>query len=126
MKNALIAVLGVLILAAIIFFTWTPDGRAIWNNWHHAVQESDDSTRYETRRQVEDSCRSMIASYESDRLTWMQYRDSFNVTQRSWADQAKIRANRTASTYNNYVLRNSYVWEGNVPEDIRNQLDYLE
>ena len=37
-----------------------------------------------------------------------------------------MRANKTAATYNEYVLKNSYVWEGNVPSDIRKQLDYIE
>ena len=128
MKRAVIAlsaILGLLILCAIIFFALTPDGRTGWNNWFHNVQKADDNTRYETRRHVEDSCRSMIASYESDRLTWEQYRNGEAPEQRSWADQAKMRANRTASTYNTYVLRNSYVWEGNVPADIRDRLDYI-
>ena len=68
----------------------------------------------------------MISSYESDRMTYEQYRESDDSEERSWAEQAKMRANRTASTYNNYILENSYVWEGNVPQDIDNQLDYLE
>lgn len=129
MKQAIIAlsaVLGVLALSAFIFFALTPDGRTVWNNWFHNVQKADDNTRYETRRHVEDSCRSMMASYGSDRLTWEQYRGSEEPEQRSWADQAKMRANRTASTYNNYVLKNSYVWEGNVPADIRERLEYIE
>lgn len=64
----------------------------------------------------------MISSYEADKLTWMQYKDSEDSEQRSWADQAKMRANRTVSNYNNYILKNSYVWEGNVPLDIRSEL----
>lgn len=36
--------------------------------------------------------------------------------------RCNMRANRTAATYNEYILKNSYVWKGNVPDDIRAQL----
>ena len=42
------------------------------------------------------------------------------------ANNAKIRANNTANTYNNYILKNSYVWKDNVPSDIKTKLDYIE
>lgn len=44
----------------------------------------------------------------------------------SWAEQEKMRANKTAASYNEYVLKNSYVWNGNIPPDIRTNLSYLE
>ena len=47
-----------------------------------------------------------------------QYRDSSSAEQQSWAEQARIRANRTAATYNNYMLKNSYIWVDNIPTDI--------
>ena len=96
------------------------------NTVDYVDQKIDDRTNYETRKTVEDSCRAMIASYESDKLTWMQYKDSEDSEQQSWGEQAKMRANRTASNYNNYVLKNSYVWDGNVPEDIRSELEFLD
>ena len=40
-----------------IFFGATPAGKAIWNNWFHAVQKVDDDTNYKTRKKVEDTCR---------------------------------------------------------------------
>lgn len=89
-------------------------------------QKIDDATNYETIKKVEDTCRAMIASYESDRLTYEQYKDSDNEEKQSWAEQAKMRANKTASTYNNYILENSFVWQGNVPDDIKNELGYLQ
>ena len=104
-----------------IFFGATPTGKAIWNNWFHNVQKVDDDTNYKTLKKVEDTCRSMIASYEADKLTYEQYKDSDNEEKQSWAEQAKMRANKTASSYNNYILKNSYVWKNNVPADI-----YLE
>lgn len=37
-----------------------------------------------------------------------------------------MRANKTASTYNNYILKNSFVWDGNIPSDINYSLEYIE
>ena len=90
------------------------------------MQKVDDATRYQTRKEVEDACRAMVASYNSDKLTYNQYSSSEDEEQRSWADQAKMRANRTAATYNEYVLKNSYVWEGNIPADIAFELPVIE
>lgn len=130
MKN-IFAAIGVIILIVLIiglpiFFGATPTGKAIWNNWFHAVQKVDDATNYNTLKKVEDTCRAMISSYESDKLTYEQYKDSDDPEKQSWAEQAKMRANKTAATYNNYILENSYVWSDNVPKDIKGRLDYLE
>lgn len=65
-------------------------------------------------------------SYETDRLMWEQYKDSDSEEERGWAESAKIRANKAALTYNEYFLKNSYVFEGNVPSDIRTELEILE
>ena len=96
------------------------------NQVDYVTQKIDDATSYDTRKMVEDSCRAMISSYEADKLTYEQYDGSENKEQQSWADQAKMRANRTAANYNNYVLKNSYVWRGNVPPDINTELPFVE
>lgn len=128
MKEMLTAV-GAVILAALIVIsvvligwgnTWFP------NQVDYINQKIDDATNYETRKTVENSCRAMVSSYKADKLTWEQYKDSENSEQRSWADQAKMRANRTAANYNNYILKNSYVWDGNVPDDILSELAVIE
>ena len=119
------AIFVALALAATLFFVATPGGRGAWNNWFHAVQKTDDATNYETLKKVEDACRAMIASYETDKLTYEQYRDSNNEEKQSWAEQAKMRANKTANTYNEYILKNSYVWADNVPADIRRELPII-
>lgn len=95
------------------------------NEWEHEIRKVDDATNYRTRKQVEDQCRATIVSYESDRLTWLQYKDSESDEQRSWAEAARTRANKAALTYNEYFLKNSYVFEGNVPADIREELPLL-
>lgn len=129
MKNAL-AIIGSIVLLVVIigvpvFFGATPMGKAMWNNWFHEVQKADDATNYQTRKKVEDTCRAMIASYKADKLTYEQYKDSDNEEKQSWAEQAKMRANKTAVSYNEYILKNSYVWEDNVPSDIDYQLATL-
>lgn len=128
--DKVLATLGIIACIMVVlaggYFGCTPAGRAAWNNWFHEVQKADDATNYETKKKVEDTCRSMISSYESDKLTYEQYKDSDNEEKQSWAEQAKMRANKTASTYNNYILENSYVWEGNVPFDIKGRLEYID
>ena len=96
------------------------------NKVDYIDQKIEDATNYETRKTVEDSCRAMVSSYEADKLVWEQYKDSEDSEQRGWADQAKMRANRTASNYNNYILKNSYVWDGNIPVDIMAELPTIK
>lgn len=123
-RNTLVIVAGV--LALLIVFAVTPSGRALWNKWFHRVQTVDDATNYETLKHVEDTCRSMIASYKTDRLIYEQYKDSADAEKVGWAEQAMMRANKTANTYNEYILKNSYVWKGNVPDDIADKLEIIK
>lgn len=121
-----VIVIAVILVAAVIWFTAFPAGRAMWNNWWHDVQKVDDATRYDTRKHVEDTCRAMISSYNVDKLTYEQYKDSEDAEKQSWAEQAKMRANKTAVEYNNYILKNTYVWQGNVPYDICGTLPVIQ
>lgn len=115
-------VIGVILLAAA-----TPPGRYLWNRWFFNVQKADDITNYATIKKVEDTARSMISSYNADVLTYNQYKNyAIGTEQFSWAEQAKMRANKTASTYNNYILENSFIWKENVPKDILDELPYVE
>ncbi len=116
---------GLVIIGLPIFFGATPTGKKMWNNWFYEVEKADDATNYDTLKDVEDTCRAMIASYNTDKLTYEQYKDSSVAEERGWANSAKIRANQTASTYNNYILKNSYVWKDNVPSDIYLTLAYI-
>lgn len=104
----------------------TPAGRAAINTYFFGVQKVDDATNYETRKKVEDTCRAMISSYETDKLTYEQYKDSDSEEKQGWAEQAKMRANKTANSYNEYILKNSFVWSGNIPSDIRSELEIVE
>lgn len=124
--KVLSVIVSTVLIVAVLYFAATPGGRASWNNWWHAVQKVDDYTNYETRKQVEDTCRAMIASYESDKLTYEQYKDSDNEEKQSWAEQAKMRANKTVVEYNVYIMDNTYVWKDNIPSDIRMNLENIE
>lgn len=107
-------------------FLLTPQGLSTINTYHYHMQKTDDVTNYNTIKEVEDTCRAMISSYESDKLTYEQYKDSDNTEKQSWAEQAKIRANKTATTYNNYILKNSFVWSDNIPDDICMELEIIK
>lgn len=119
-------IISVILIGFIIFVSCTPTGVRLINGYEHSLKSADDDTNYETRKKVEDTCRAMIASYNSDKLTYEQYKDSDNSEKQSWAEQAKMRANKTASMYNNYILKNNYVWKNDVPDDIYGTLPYLE
>jgi len=121
----IVAIISVILIGAIIFFGFTPGGRSVWNSYTHSLEKADEN-QYETKKQVEDTARSMIASYKSDVATYEQYKDSDNEEKQSWAEQAKMRANRTANSYNEYILKNSYVWEDNIPSDIDYSLPIVE
>ena len=121
-----IGIIALIAFISLTVFFMTPSGRGVVNTYLYKVQKVDDETNYKTKKKVEDTCRAMISSYESDKLTYEQYKDSGNDEKQSWAEQAKMRANKTVSTYNNYILENSFVWSGNVPDDIKQQLDIIE
>ena len=121
----IVAIISVILIGAIIFFGFTPGGRSVWNSYTHSLEKADEN-QYETKKQVEDTARSMIASYKSDVATYEQYKDSDNEEKQSWAEQAKMRANRIANSYSEYILKNSYVWEDNIPSDIDYSLPIVE
>lgn len=121
----IVTIISVILIGAIIFFGFTPGGRSVWNSYTHRLEKADEN-QYETKKQVEDTARAMIASYKSDVATYEQYKDSDNEEKQSWAEQAKMRANRTANSYNEYILKNSYVWEDNIPSDIDYSLPIVE
>lgn len=127
MKKTGIIILGLIAIIVVaifgIFLAW--GGTWLNNKVDFVDQKIDDATNYETIKKVEDTCRSMISSYKTDVATYNQYKNSDNEEKQSWAEQAKMRANKTANTYNEYILKNSFVWQGNVPNDIYNQLQII-
>lgn len=124
MKSVIAVIITLAIMATA--FIAGPVIKAARNKYNYAVQKADDATNYETLKEVEDTCRAMIASYEADKLIFEQYRRSENEDAWEWAEQAKMRANRTAAQYNEYIRKNSFVWADNVPNDIDEKLEYVE
>ena len=125
LKQILIAGLCAVLVILLIFATG-PAVKAIKNRYAYAVQKADDATSYKTLKEVEDTCRAMIASYEADKLIFEQYKNSENEEKQLWAEQAKMRANRTAAQYNEYIRKNSFVWADAIPNDIDERLEYIE
>jgi cbb3-type cytochrome oxidase subunit 3 len=122
--KGVLTVFCIIFFLAFIYFAFIPSGRSLFNEYTHSLHKADEN-QYEKRKAVEDTCRSMISSYNADKLIYEQYKDSTVAEEISWANNAKIRANQTASTYNNYILKNSYIWENNVPSDIYMTLSYI-
>lgn len=125
--------LGYTIIAFIViafifvgYINFFPSGRALINKYDYIMHKVDDRTKYETRKKVEDTARASIASYKTDKSTYEQYKDSDDKEKKSWSEQAKMRANKTANIYNEYILKNSYVFEGNIPSDIVYELPILK
>lgn len=128
MKGFLITI-GIIILIIILsvigvfggwFSTW------FVNRVDYIDKKIEDKTSYETIKKVEDTCRSMIASYKTDKATYEQYKNNINTEKQNWAEQAKMRANKTANTYNEYILKNSFVFDGNIPADIETRLMIID
>lgn len=120
-KGAVLAVIVVLIIAVL-----SVAGVIISNKHEYALRKADDATNYDTLKAVEDTARSMVASYKADKLRWETYKDSLSSEQQGWAEQAKIRANTTATQYNEFMLKNSFVWADNIPEDIKKELEIIK
>lgn len=121
---AILVVLGITVVGAFsIGLGWFDT--FLTNKVDYVNKKIDDQTNYETRKKVEDTARASIASYKTDKSTWEMYKDSEDNEKRSWAEQAKMRANKTANIFNEYMLKNSYVFEGNIPSDINCQLEIL-
>ena len=110
------------VLLLVVIFDWAaPITRAI-NNWRHEIQVAHDETDYDTLRSVENTARATIATWEADRMRWFQYHDSENERERNWASGARMRANTGASTFNNFMRANNYVWAAGIPDDLPERL----
>lgn len=124
--GGLASLLLVFLLCFGVYVTFFPSGRALINSYDNMMKKVDDRTLYETRKKVEDTARASISSYKTDKATYEMYKDSEDAEKRSWAETAKMRANKTANVFNEYMLKNSYVFDGNIPSDINFRLEILE
>ena len=76
MKKFLLALLIFILLIGLVIIGAFNRWSMTWfgNTVEFVDQKIDDATNYETIKKVEDTCRAMIASYESDKLTYEQYK----------------------------------------------------
>lgn len=119
--KAIIAICVIVILGILVLLYINPWGRGILNNYNAALLTTDYNTTYAGRTEIEKTCRSMIASYESDAMRYYTYKESHP----DWAEQAKIRANQAAIRYNEYILKYTYIWKTSIPADIRMELPII-
>ena len=115
-------IVAAFLVVTIFFFTVTPAGRTVWNNYTHSLQKADEVS-YETRKHVEDTVRSYIANYNADVDIYHTYCNSKDENKKEYAEAARMRAISTANSYNEYIRKNSYVWKDNLPNDIPYSLE---
>ena len=115
-------ILSVIAIIVVLFFGATAIGRTVWNTYWHDVEKADDNTSYENRKKVEDTARAYISSYNADVDIYNTYCNDKNENMKSYAESARIRAIQTANSYNDYLQKNSYVWAGNMPDDLPSTL----
>lgn len=125
-KTCRISLLLLLICCAFLTTGCTPGFVRGCNNYNNSLQKAYDESDYKTKKKVEDTCRAMISSYKSDKLIYEQYKNSEDKNEKSWSNQAKIRANKTATSYNEYILKNTHIWKDNIPSDIYIELEIIE
>ena len=126
-KSAIIAITiaSTLALGSIIFFGFTPAGRRIITGYNYDMEKAGENN-YANRKAVEETLRSYYASYKTDKLGYEQYKDSTDDYYRNLAQSYKMRANSTATTYNEYFTKNSYVFRDNIPSDLPLRLELIE
>ena len=96
------------------------------NKYEANLKDIDYNTDYDSVREIEETLRSYIASYEADKIVYETNKNATDKESIALANAARSRANRTAATYNQFYLKNNYIWEENIPIDIRSQLEYIQ
>lgn len=117
-KNIVITILSVALIIMMLIFT--PSIIRSCNKWNARNIEADYDTNWEKRKEIEDTLRGYMASYNADKITYE------TATNEETREAAKVRANRTAAVYNEFYLKNSHIWKDRVPEDIKDNLPFLE
>lgn len=120
-----------LLIGFVLFVTFTPMGRAMMNEYGFMMERVDEEIDYDNRKMVEDTARSMIATHDAAFMEYETYRtfcekETYDENKCERALSARTSANKTASTYNNYMLKNKYLFKGNMPFDIFYELPFIE
>lgn len=114
-----------------IYFGFVPAGRSIVREHIFKMQDVDQEINYVNRKKVEDTARSMISNYQYAKSEYETYKffckDSvYDKEKCQRALDSKSSANRTVSTYNNYLLKNNFLFKQNMPKDIYEKLEKIE
>ena len=120
----LFSVFATFAIATIIFFGGTPMGRKMVTDYGYKMDKAGEDN-YQNKKNVEETLRGYYASYKTDKLGYEQYKDSTDDYYRNLAQSYKMRANQTATTYNEYFTKNSYVFKDNIPSDLPRSLEVI-
>ena len=118
-----ILLLGFLI--GMVIFSNSPESVEIKNEIEKDIINAEMETDYPTYLQAEKDLRSFLASYESDKITYISNKDNADNASQQLANAAKTRANRTAATYNQ-LLKQTLYQKVELPDDLKNELEYIE
>ena len=128
-RNTLLRIgAGIILLAlviTVIAVCVTPEGVKIQNEYEESMVKADLESDYKTSIETETTLRSFKASYEADKITYMNNKDSEIREDQELARAAKTRANRTAATYNE-LLEHSLLDHIKFPEELEEKLEYIE
>ena len=108
-----------------VIFSNSPESVEIKNEIEKDIINAEMETDYPTYLQAEKDLRSFLASYESDKITYISNKDNTDNASQQLANAAKTRANRTAATYNQ-LLKQTLYQKVELPDDLKNELEYIE
>ena len=112
-------------IIALVFFSVDPKGIETKNEIEKDMINAEMETDYPTYLQAEKDLRSFLASHESDKITYISNKDNADNASQQLANAAKTRANRTAATYNQ-LLKQTLYQKVELPDDLKNELEYIE
>ena len=107
----------VVIIGVVVYFGLIPSGIEKWNGFRYK-----DTITAEMKKEVENTCLSMIASWETDAQT---YKENKGIDE-TVANEARMSANKTAESYNDYILKNGYVFGETLPEGVYAVIEPIE
>ena len=112
-------------ILALVFFSADPKGIEVKNEIEKDIINAEMESDYPTYLQAEKDLRSFLASYESDKITYLSNKDNTDNVSQQLANAAKTRANRTVATYNQ-LLKQTLYQKVTLPDDLKNELEYIE
>lgn len=113
------------LFAALALYFARPAIVAFTNKEDAKVIEAHNKTSAKVKKQVEDTARAHMATYTSDKLAYENIKNSKDPDDKYIARSYLTRMNTSASIFNEYMRKNSHVWEGNIPSDIDIELPYV-